>query len=89
MADQQSTIPEMVKAFTAEAAADGLKPPFIICLINPDGAVLAVRSNPDGGDAEVLVHRDVGHGAGRTSVAVLLDQQGQQRTWTINKPALS
>jgi hypothetical protein len=88
MADQQSTIGELIATVTADALADGLKPPFVICLVNPDGAVLALRSYEDR-EPEVLVNHDGGHGAGLQGVGILLDQSGEKRTWTMWKPRLS
>jgi hypothetical protein len=83
MADQQSTIGELIATVTANALGDELKPPFVICLVNPDGAVLALRSYQDR-EPEVLVNHGSGHGAGLQGVGILLDQSGQKRTWTMS-----
>jgi hypothetical protein len=89
MADQQSTIGELIATVTADALADGLKPPFVICLVNPDGAVLALRSYQDR-EPEILVNHDGGsHGGVLQGVGILLDQSGEKRTWTMWKPQLS
>lgn len=88
MADQQSTIGELVQTVTADALADGLKPPFVICLVSPDGAVLAVRSHQDR-EPEVLVNHAGDPGAGVQGVGILLDQSGEKRTWTMWKPRVS
>jgi hypothetical protein len=88
MADQQSTIGELVQTVTADALADGLKPPFVICLVSPDGAVLAVRSDQDR-EPEVLVNHAGDPGAGVQGVGILLDQSGEKRTWTMWKPRVS
>jgi hypothetical protein len=89
MADQQSTIGELIATVTADALADGLKPPFVICLVNPDGAVLALRSYQDR-EPEILVNHDGGsHGGGLQGVGILLDQSGEKRTWTMWKPRVS
>jgi hypothetical protein len=88
MADQQSTIGELIATVTADALADGLKPPFVICLVSPDGAVLAVRSHQDR-EPEVLVNHAGGHAAGLQGVGILLDQGGEKRTWTMRTPQQS
>jgi hypothetical protein len=88
MADQRSTPNEIIKTVTAKAPADGLMPPLVICFVNPDGAVLAVRSHPDR-PLELLANNDVGHDAGLQGVGVLLDQRGLQRTWAMWKPKLN
>jgi hypothetical protein len=46
MADEP-TVDEIIRTVTAHALADGLTPPFVICLVNPDGSVLAVRTHPE------------------------------------------
>ncbi|HZR63439.1 MAG TPA: hypothetical protein VFA80_21030 [Xanthobacteraceae bacterium] len=83
MTDQQSTIGELINTVTADALADGLKPPFVICLVSPDGAVLAVRSYQNDQEPEILVNTAGGHGAGLQGVGILLDQSGEKRTWTM------
>jgi hypothetical protein len=87
MADEP-TVDEIIRTVTAHALADGLTPPFVICLVNPDGSVLAVRTHPER-PVELLANNDVGHGAGLQGVGVLLDQSGQKRTWTTRRPKVN
>ena len=84
MADQQLAPAEIIGTVTANALADGLKPPFVICFINPDGAVLAVRTHPDR-PVELLVNNGVDHCAGVQGVGVLLDKSGEKHTWTMRE----
>jgi len=57
---------------------------FVICFINPDGAVLAVRTHPDR-PVELLVNNGVDHCAGVQGVGVLLDKSGEKHTWTMRE----
>ncbi len=77
-----ATPTEIIKTVTANALADGLMPPFVICLVNPNGAVLAVRSHPDR-PTELLANNDVGEKMGLEGIGVLLDQGGEKRTWMV------
>jgi len=77
-AEQQSEVNEIVKTQVANALADGLKLPFVVCMVNREGAVWAMRVHQDR-EAELLVSHDVGHGSGITTHGILLDQSGQRR----------
>jgi hypothetical protein len=74
----------MFSAILEGCRADGLKPPFIVCLMNAEGAMRLCRLHEDG-RVEMLAKR--GEPEKVPTVGMVLDQSGQHRAWTIGNQA--
>jgi len=72
----------LIQAILERSLADGLTPPFVVCLLNPQGAMRGFRVHRDG-RVEIIARSEADSGDDVAFThGVLLDQSGQDRGWS-------
>ena len=76
----------LLKMVLERGRAERLKPPYVVCLCNPDGAVRVFRLNEDGSGG-ILAEGGLSSEPERPfTAALVLDQSGEVRGWSSSAP---
>jgi hypothetical protein len=63
----------------------GMRMPLMVCMMSPNGSVIAIRCLPDSDEPEVLVEHNEGDRFVRPIGVLVLDQSGQALKFIVDR----